>query len=427
MRAQVSIRMLLGLLLLVSSVLAAGEAPAARSKKARPPALELTAVRLGGEEGRTRLVFDIKGSSCRPTLSRQPATEITVVLPGVEAGSGLSLPRGRAIESIELVRNGKDTQARLRCATPCEAQAFTIPPGAGKPLRVVVDLTPVAQAAKPPGAPAADPAKSASDPVPVKGVAETRGQAEPKGQTPAKKPAPASADHTRIVVIDAGHGGRDPGTVAKGVREKEICLEVAQLMAKAINKTPGFKAVLTRDKDTFIPLRDRMRFAEKQNADLFLSLHVNSAPSRKAQGVEVFYLSLGAASDEASRELARLENEADPTYVVEEDEGLKKLPFMLDLRQSDTLLRSSHAAEVVLNVLTDEKLAPARGVKQAGFAVLKSYQVPSVLVELGFLSSAADREKLKTQKHRQALAAALARGVTRYFEKFAPQRPIASS
>jgi N-acetylmuramoyl-L-alanine amidase len=235
------------------------------------------------------------------------------------------------------------------------------------------------------------------------------------------------ASGPRIVVIDAGHGGHDPGTVSKGIHEKEICLEVAQRMAKELNKTKGVKAVLTRDKDTFIALRERMRGAEREDADLFVSLHVNSAPSRQARGVEVFYLSLGAASDEASRELARLENEADPTYVVEEDGALRNIPFALDLRQSDTLLRSSRAAEVVLDLLADEKLALARGVKQAGFAVLKSYQVPSVLVELGFLSSAQDREKLKTPAHRQALAEALARGVARYFEKYAPQRPLASS
>jgi N-acetylmuramoyl-L-alanine amidase len=208
------------------------------------------------------------------------------------------------------------------------------------------------------------------------------------------------------------------------MREKDICLDVARRLEEKISRTPGFRAVLTREKDTLVPLRERMRRAEREGADLFVSIHVNAAPERSARGVEVFFLSIGAASDEASRELARIENEEGPEYVNQEDAALNGLPFLVDLRQSDTLLRSSRAAEVILDVLTGRRLAQARGVKQAGFAVLKSFQVPSVLVELGFLSSSGDRKDLATPAYRARLADALAQGIQQYFRQYAPRKGV---
>jgi len=224
-----------------------------------------------------------------------------------------------------------------------------------------------------------------------------------------------------VVVIDPGHGGNDPGASAKGLQEKEVCLDVARRLAALLGETPGYRPILTRSTDCLIPLRERMRFAEEKKADLFVSIHVNAAHSQAAQGVEVFFLSIGAASDQEARELARLENEADPGPTAQEEQ-FRQLPFMVDLRQSDTMLRSSRAAEVVLHVLTEQKLAEERGVKQAGFAVLKSLQVPSILVEIGFLSSPQDRANLRTADHRQRLAEALARGIELYFERYAPQK-----
>jgi N-acetylmuramoyl-L-alanine amidase len=223
-------------------------------------------------------------------------------------------------------------------------------------------------------------------------------------------------------VLDPGHGGKDPGATAKGLKEKTVCLDVALRTAEILKRTPGFTPQLTRDSDRFIPLGERTRFAERKDADLFVSIHVNAAASRAADGAEVFFLSIGAASDRASSELARLENEADPDYVVEEDQELRGLPFAVDLRQSDTMLRSSRIAEVVLDLLAARKLAEPRGVKQAGFAVLKSFQVPSILVELGFISSQSDRKKLQTKEHRARLAEALAAGIREYFENYAPLR-----
>ena len=249
----------------------------------------------------------------------------------------------------------------------------------------------------------------------------------PEPAMPRESARAASSAHPRrsgprVVVLDPGHGGADPGAVGKGLREKDVCLDVARRLAAALNKMPGYRAVITRQDDRRVSLAERMRFAEREGADLFVSIHVNAARSSRASGAEVFFLSIGAATDRAAAELARLENEADPDFVVQEDEALKGLPFAVDLRQSDTLLRSSRIAEVVLDVLSARGLAESRGVKQAGFAVLKSFQVPSILVEVGFISSQAERKKLKSPEHRQKLAEALADGVRRYFDRFAPAR-----
>jgi N-acetylmuramoyl-L-alanine amidase len=359
----------------------------------------LTGMRLGVTSERTRVVLEFRSPAYSHQLSMVADSLLILRLKGVRPAAGvvpLTTRDGLFGGSRMLCEKGPETVLRIRLRAPARAEAFRVLKGDGRPDRLVIDIT------RAPERPTPAPAQTPSAP----------------------KSAPAKSDQgPRVVVIDPGHGGNDPGAMAKGMREKDVCLDVSRRLAARLNLVPGFRAVLTRDDDRLIPLRERLRLAERQNADLFVSVHVNAAKSRAARGVEVFFLSIGAASDEASRETARLENEADPDYVIDEDESLKNLPFMVNLRQSDTLLRSSRAAEVLLDLLTSRKLAEARGVKQAGFAVLKSYQVPSVLVELGFISSTADRNKLKTPGHRESLAQALSDGVRRYFESYAPQHP----
>ncbi|MEZ4648112.1 MAG: N-acetylmuramoyl-L-alanine amidase [Candidatus Eisenbacteria bacterium] len=226
----------------------------------------------------------------------------------------------------------------------------------------------------------------------------------------------------RVVVIDAGHGGEDPGATGPGLREKDVCLDVARRLHRTLSAMEGVHPVLTRSRDVIVPLRQRMKLAEDVEADLFVSIHVNAAEASDAHGVEVFFLSLRGASDEASRELAKAENAALVAPGSEATDSSQELPFSLSLRQSDTLIRSSLAAESVLNSFVGQDLAENRGVRQAAFVVLKSVQVPSILVELGFASSAIDREKLKKETHRQQLADALGQGVKAYFDRFAPER-----
>lgn len=291
------------------------------------------------------------------------------------------------LKSIEAECDGSILRVSLYTTRLTKPRTFLLPGGEGKPWRFVIDLGPDER--RPP------------EPLPV----------EPE-------PLPRREGPWRIM-IDPGHGGKDPGASANGIVEKRLVLDVSKRIADILNKRPGFEARLTRETDKFLNLRRRMRTAEDYEADAFMSIHANAVRRGRARGVEVFFLSIGGATSEAARELARLENEADPDYVVEEDSLLKDLPFGVDLRQTDTIMRSSRLSEAILTALERSKLAASRGVKQAGFAVLKSYQVPSTLVEIGFMSNATEAKNLKSRNHRDKLARTIAAGAIEYFESSA--------
>jgi N-acetylmuramoyl-L-alanine amidase len=414
-------------------------------------AVELTQVRAGVTPERTRLVFEFSQPRYTYRHSLFGDTLLVLRLPGVKRAASCHVPE--VSEGLaRFVRVGADRQGgleiRVSLAAPARVKLFRLERKGSLPTRLVVDLTARKATtknalAKPPAAPVppvtsvVPPASAPRDVIiehpsvesAAGGSADTAAPPEPGvilepsgSSKPMLSDTPTRSGHgaPHVIVIDPGHGGHDPGAVGQGLREKDVCLDVAKRMAAALNKKPGLRAVVTRQDDRFVSLGERMRRAEREGADVFISIHVNAAPTTRASGAEVFFLSIGAATDRAAAELARLENEADPDFVVEEDEALKGLPFVVDLRQSDTMMRSSRLAEVVLDILTSRGLAEPRGVKQAGFAVLKSFQVTSILVEVGFISSPSERKKLKSADHRRKLAEALAEGVERYFAKFAP-------
>jgi N-acetylmuramoyl-L-alanine amidase len=398
-------------------------------------AVELRRARLGVTAERTRFVLELTSARFVHRHSAAGDTALVLRLPGVRLSAAWGVPEGPAglFRSLRVHDAGRvGLEVRVSFTAPATATVFAVDAGKGKPARLVVDLV-AKRGALPPSAPKPPASPAVTKPSAPPEEAAHRGESPPGDETvpgPAARLEPAIADSSsgprrsgpRVVVLDPGHGGNDPGAVGKGLREKDVCLDVAKRLAAAINKAPGYRAVITRQDDRRVSLPERTRFAEREGADLFVSIHVNAARSRRAYGAEVFFLSIGAASDRAAAELARLENEADPDLVVDEDEALKGLPFAVDLRQSDTLLRSSRIAEVVLDALSTRGLAESRGVKQAGFAVLKSFQVPSILVETGFISSQAERKKLKSPDYRQKLSEALAEGIRRYFDRFAPTR-----
>jgi N-acetylmuramoyl-L-alanine amidase len=231
--------------------------------------------------------------------------------------------------------------------------------------------------------------------------------------------SPPEGPQPWVVVIDPGHGGRDPGAMHHQLSEKDIVFDVSQRLVARLNKEPGVKAHLTRERDVLMNLTKRVRKAEAVAADIFISVHVNGCPAQSARGAEVFYLSLKGADDVETRELATLENQAraegeDPLLGE-----IAELPFAVDLIQTDTLRRSSLLAEAILDALCSEGLGASRGVKQANFVVLRSCRVPSALVELGFLSNPADAKNLKSAQHRQLLADRIAAGLLEYRGRYA--------
>ena len=222
-----------------------------------------------------------------------------------------------------------------------------------------------------------------------------------------------------IVFIDPGHGGKDPGAIGTlGTLEKELTLKASFLLAKALNKNTQIEALLSRTGDYFLPLRDRTKLAKKNKADIFISIHADSSKNKNASGISVFSLS-DRASDKEAQILAKRENDVDNMLGVQ-----KKIkdPFvygsLIKMFQREAMNDSSFLAKKIISNLTKTKLAVNRGHRFAGFAVLKSYEIPSVLIEIGFLSNQKEEKKMLSNKYMNDLSKGLAKAIENYlFDK----------
>jgi len=232
---------------------------------------------------------------------------------------------------------------------------------------------------------------------------------------PSPVPRPAQLKRKWIVAIDAGHGGKDPGALGRGgTKEKEITLAAAKQLASDLNKTGKVSARLIRSSDKFYKLRQRIAMARDMGADVFISLHADSAPRKAARGISVFTLS-DTASDKEAAYIARQENKADlvggPDLAVEDPAAANAL---LSMFQRETMNESSRLAAAILSQIRDLPGGDKRGHRFAGFAVLKSPDVPSVLVEMGFLSNAEDEKNLNSERYRRKLTQRLAKAIVTY-------------
>ena len=238
-----------------------------------------------------------------------------------------------------------------------------------------------------------------------------------------------SGQRKLVVAIDAGHGGKDPGAHGpSGVHEKDVTLAVARELAEKINADPGMKAVLIRDHDTFVPLQDRYMKARAAQADLFISIHADASPNQTATGASVFVLSTRGASSQAARWLADSENAADLVGGVSLDDKDRNLSaVLLDLSQSATMRASDDVAAQVLDALKNVGKAHKREIERANFVVLRSPDVPSMLVETGFITNPGEEQKLDDPNYRDRLAAAIASGVRQYFTVQAPPGSLYAS
>ena len=232
----------------------------------------------------------------------------------------------------------------------------------------------------------------------------------------------AQGEREVIVSIDAGHGGDDPGAIgANGSREKDITLAVAKALAARIDAEPGMKAVLTRDRDFFIPLNRRYEIAREQKADLFISIHADAFVKSQARGSSVFVLSNRGATSEAARMLADRENSSDLVGGVSiDDKDATLAAVLLDLSQGATMQASEEVANNVLRGLARIGNLHKREVQRANFVVLRSPDVPSMLVETAFISNPTEEKRLNDPKHREKLADALVEGIRDYFATTPP-------
>ncbi|MGD8394072.1 MAG: N-acetylmuramoyl-L-alanine amidase [Candidatus Eiseniibacteriota bacterium] len=214
-----------------------------------------------------------------------------------------------------------------------------------------------------------------------------------------------------IVVIDPGHGGDDGGAVGHKLVEKDVCLAIGRKLRDELNRRRGFHALLTRDDDYFVSLRRRTEMARQMHADYFISLHANSCPSPRARGFEVYFLSLHGTEDEAAKAVAQRENAADRVGNMARGDRKNHLELMLmDMLQTADLERSKLLADTMLGRVEAGGELTIRGVKQAGFDVLKTAGMPSILVEIAFISNRRDARLLASTDFQERFARHLAEG-----------------
>jgi N-acetylmuramoyl-L-alanine amidase len=383
----------------------------------------VTDVRLwSGPEG-TRLVLDLSAPAQYEVFAVENPDRIVIDLANADLATAKGLPAGQG--PVKGVRSGPQANHGLRLvldlSSPQKMKSFPVGPDGTAGHRLVVELPPPAAAASP-GAPAPQP-HSPSE-VEVLTASATALPSRPADSAkPVKTLASANARGRDVVVaIDAGHGGQDPGAIGRGgTREKHVTLAIARRLAAEIDAEEGMRAVLIRDGDYFITLGARTRKARDLGADIFVSVHADSVLNRDVSGSSVYVLSLRGASDEAARWLAASENAADLKGGVSLDDKSDVLAsVLLDVTQKESVSNSVEAADSVLAAL--RRIGPVHRprVQHAGFVVLKSPDIPSMLVETAFISNATDERRLRDPDHQQLLASAIGKGVRNYFYERPP-------
>jgi N-acetylmuramoyl-L-alanine amidase len=393
----------------------------------------LTGLRHSTSETKTRVVLDLSDriQFTHRMLSNPP--RVVVDLPDGAVGPGV---RARVIDNgfVKTVRLNELRSGRVQVVLDLERALDYSIFALDKPDRIVVDMKhPDTPAQSPKPKPVVE-AKETTEkktgtrteraPATVK-TTEPEPRSVEKKEPPSQRkeslppPIPVTPRNGWVVAIDAGHGGEDHGASYHDTKEKEITLALAKELKKKLEKKPGIRVILVRKGDYFIPLRRRWTLAEKQGADLFVSIHCNASKNRKAEGTEVFFLSLKGATDEAAQELAHRENAVDEKMgvTIPEDE-LNEIIF--DMMQTDVLAKSQMLAEVSLDHLFALGTVHDRGVKQAGFAVLKSPRMPSILVEAAFISNRKENKMLRDSSWRKEFSGRLSDGIASYIQDVDP-------
>ena len=348
-------------------------------------AVDVRHIRLWAGPDATRVVLDLSGRTTHNLFLLRNPNRVVLDIPAGRLRPGARRSRGGAgiVRAVRVAAHGKgELRIVLDLDAAARAKSFLSPPNDEYGYRLVLDLS-----------------KAAPTEMAVK-VAH----------------APPRA-RDLVIAIDPGHGGEDPGAIGKyGTREKDVVLAIGKDLAARINAQPGMRAYMTRDGDYFVPLRDRMRRARAHDADLFVSIHADSIRDRSVDGSSVYILSQRGASDEAARWLAERENDSDLIGGVSlENKDQVLASVLLDLSQSAALTASEAAAQRVLQALNQVGEIRKHQVQQARFVVLKSPDIPSMLVETAYISNPREELRLRTHTKQAKLADAILAGVRNYF------------
>ncbi|MCC5856993.1 MAG: N-acetylmuramoyl-L-alanine amidase [Ectothiorhodospiraceae bacterium] len=366
-------RLLFFLLLLAVSSLAAAQ-------------VSVDGVRIWADNERTRVVFDLSGPVDHSVFSLQDPERVVLDFSGARMNDE-DVPRGQGV--LQRVRSSPRGDRDLRVVLDLEAsvnvQSFLVSPSGNHGHRLVVDLRP-----------------QGSRDTPVRTASEARREL--------------------VVAIDPGHGGRDPGAIGpSGTRESDVVLAVGKKLAHLLERESGIRPLMTRDSDVFVPLAERRELARSERADIFISIHADAVESGGPRGSSVYTLSRTGATSQAARLLAQRENAADViggVSLADKDDMVRSV--LVDLSRGATLEASVELASEMLQELARIGPIHKRDVERAGFVVLQSLDMPSVLVELAFISNPVEERQLRDPDHQWKLARAIANGVLGYAERHMP-------
>ena len=349
----------------------------------------LTGIRISqSADDHTRVVFDLTGNFEHNLFTLSDPPRVVVDLNDTRRSKAIDV-NTRSTNLLSGVRSASKDGGRLRVVIDLKGKArprsFALKPDGKSGHRLVVDLH-----------------ATNLSPTPIKTNQEARNKRKQQF----------------VIALDPGHGGRDPGAIGKyGTREKDVALSVAKKMKALINRESGYRAVLTRDADRFVSLRNRVKKARRAEADIFISLHADSFHSPNVKGASVYALSLRGASSEAARWIARKENSSDLIGGISLDDKDDLIAsVLLDLSQTATIQDSLELGSDVLKHIGKVSKLNNRKVQQAGFAVLKAPDMPSILIETAFLSNPSEEKKLRNPKHQQKLAKAVFSGIKKHLK-----------
>lgn len=360
-------------------------------------AINIRGVRMWPAPDNTRLVFDVTADVEHSLFVLKNPDRLVVDLKNTRLDKpfvGLDLGPTLIRDIRSAPRNGGDLRVVLDLKGAVRPKSFVLRPNHEYGHRLVIDLY------------------------------DARGETAAPKIAPPGPPAPAVATAPReiVIAIDPGHGGEDPGAIGRrGTREKDVTLAVAQRLRELVAREPGMRAVMIRDGDYFIPLRRRVEMAREHRADLFISIHADAFGDQRARGASVYTLSHRGATSEHARLLADKENASDVIGGVSLDDKDDLLAsVLLDLSLTGTMEASVDVASRVLSGLGQVGHLHRSRVEQAGFRVLKSPNVPSILVETAFISNPKEEHKLRDPNHQYALARSIMDGTRAYFRQNPP-------
>jgi N-acetylmuramoyl-L-alanine amidase len=398
---------------LLATVLMALAAPG------RAVSAELKQIALDADpQGGTVLTLTLSTPVAQHVFRLQNPDRLVIDLPNTRRQVKLPLPPERGI--VAGLRSGVSDAHVLRLVVelraPMQPQVQSLAGAAGYRLRIA--LAAAAPAAAPDSS--SPPSIGAPPLAPVTVPPALRPAIAPRS---VRAPHAPQGEHDIIVAVDAGHGGDDPGaTGASGTHEKVVTLAIARALAARIDHEPGMHAVLTRDGDYFVDLRNRMDRAQAAGANMFVSIHADAVRDRSVSGASVYILSERGASSEAARQLAEHENAADlKGGLALADVRPDVRSVVLDVQQNANMGQSVEVADRVLGALDRVGAVRKREVQQAAFVVLKSPSMPSLLVETAYISNPDEERKLRTPAEQQRLAEAIFTGIDSYFRKFPPE------